>query len=285
MAEEGGHAGWMSLESKFVEMGGNMIEPGSGANRMRQLLLAGRKTVGAWLGLGSDATAEVLARAGFDWLLIDMEHGLGDLASLVSQLRAIAGLGPVSIVRVPWNDPVWIKRILDAGAQGVVVPYVNDREEAEAAVDACLYPPGGRRGVARSTRAADQGRNPRHFELADDGILIIVQIETIEAVRKVDDILSVPRIDGIFVGPVDLSASMGHLGDRFHPEVRDAIDEVERAAKQAGKVLGTISSGWDEASDLYSRGYTMVTLMADGVSLAQLASQTVTRFAESFPNR
>jgi 2-keto-3-deoxy-L-rhamnonate aldolase RhmA len=216
------HSSGIPERSQLAEVGGHVVGEGRHTKRVRQLLLSGRKTAGAWLGLGSEATAEVLARAGFDWLLVDLEHGLGDHATLVSQLRAISGLGPAPLVRAPWNDLVWLKRILDAGAEGVVVPYVNDRSEAVEAVAACLYPPRGQRGVARSTRAAGQGRRHCHFEQADDEILIIAQVETLEAVQHVDDILSVPRLDGIFIGPVDLSASMGHLGDRHHPSGRSS---------------------------------------------------------------
>ena len=162
---------------------------------------------------------------------------------------------------------------------------MSNRGEAAQAVAACLYPPRGQRGVARSTRAAGQGRRRCHFERADDEILIIAQVETLEAVRHVDDILSVPRLDGIFIGPVDLSASMGHLGDRHHPDVRGAIEAVERAVIGSGKVLGTITESWSEAVELYARGYTMLTLMADGVDLARLASETMSRFSEAFPQR
>ena len=154
-----------------------MTEPGSGTNPVRELLLSGQKTTGAWLGLGSDATAEVLARAGFDWLLIDMEHGLGDHASLVSQLRAMAGLGSVPLVRAPWNDLVWIKRILDAGAQGVVIPYVNDRVEAEQAVAAA-------KGHVDSERASVADVLER-LDQADEAARIAASEER-EVVRVVD---------------------------------------------------------------------------------------------------
>lgn len=250
-----------------------------------KLLRSGKRTAGAWLGLGSAATAEILARSGFDWLLIDMEHGLGGLNELVSQLRAIDGRGPLPLVRAPWNDLVQIKRILDAGAAGVLVPYVNSRSDAQQAVAACTYPPIGKRGAATSTRAANQGLSPSHFAESDEQVLILIQVETLDAINQIDDILTVPRVDGIFVGPVDLSASMGHLGDRHHPEVLEAIDSIERKVLDSGKILGTVSASWSEAEALYRRGYTFVPLMADGVSLASLARDTLQRFDDAFPDR
>ncbi len=255
------------------------------AAEVLRLLRSGKPTVGAWLSLGSAATAEILARSGFDWLMIDMEHGLGGFSELVSQLRAIDGLGPLALVRSPWNDLVQIKRILDAGAAGILVPYVNSLAEAQHAVAACTYPPIGRRGAATSTRAAHQGQSPSYFAESDERILILVQVETVDAVRRIDDILAVPRIDGVFVGPVDLSASMGHLGDRHHPDVQEAIASVERRVLDSGKILGTISASWSDAEALYRRGYTFVSLMADGVSLATEAREAIQRFSNAFPDR
>jgi len=254
-------------------------------NRVKQMLREGKKTAGAWLQICSPLTAEIMSRAGFDWLLIDMEHGPGDMLTLISQLQAINGSGVVPLVRAPWNDFVTIKRILDAGVYGVVVPWVNTKAEAEAAVKACKYPPDGIRGIASSPRAVGFGQNPKEYlTRANDEILIIVQIETGEAISNLDQILDAPGIDGIFIGPFDLATSMGYLGEPNHPEVQSAIANIEAKVLNAQKVLGTVAVTWEQAKSLYQRGYQMVTLMADGTSLAKLAAEQVSRFREAFPD-
>ena len=143
-------------------------------NPLKRLLTQGKRTVGAWLQIASPFTAEIMGRAGFDWLIIDMEHGPGDILTLVSQLHAMSGSNTVPLVRAPWNDFVIIKRILDAGVYGVLVPYVNTRAEAETAVRACKYPPEGIRGVAGSPRAAGYGQRPMNYlKKANEEILVI----------------------------------------------------------------------------------------------------------------
>jgi len=168
-------------------------------NRVKKLLKEGKKTSGAWLQIASPFTAEIMGRAGFDWLLIDMEHGPGNILTLVSQLQAISGTDTCALVRTPWNDFVAIKRILDTGVHGLLIPYVNTREEAEAAVRACRYPPDGIRGVAGSPRAQGFGQNVQDYlKNANDEILLITAVETPEAVANLDQILTVEGVDGIF---------------------------------------------------------------------------------------
>ena len=254
-------------------------------NRVKRMLLEGKRTAGAWLQIGSPITAEILAQAGFDWLIIDMEHGPGDILTLVSQLQAMNGTGVVPFVRAPWNDFVVIKRILDAGVYGLLIPYVNSREEAEAAVRACRYPPEGIRGVAGSPRAQGYGQNvPAYLSAANDEILLITAVETPTAVDHLDHILAVDGVDGVFVGPMDLATNMGHLGNPNHAEVQETISAIETKVLTSGKVLGTISGSWDQAQKLYDRGYQLVMLMADGVSLARLASEKVTQFRKAYPD-
>ena len=253
-------------------------------NRVKCLLQEGRKTAGAWLQIGSPMAAEILAQAGFDWLIIDMEHGPSDILNLVSQLQAMNGTGTVPFVRPPWNDFVIIKRILDAGAYGLLVPYVNTREEAEAAVRACRYPPLGIRGVAGSPRAQGYGQNvPTYLGAANDEIVLITAVETPAAVAHLDEILSVEGVDGVFIGPMDLATNMGHLGNPRHPEVQKTISKIETKALAAGKVLGTISGSWAQAQELYERGYQFVMLMADGLALAGQAAERVAQFRQTFP--
>jgi 2-keto-3-deoxy-L-rhamnonate aldolase RhmA len=254
-------------------------------NRVKGMLQEGKKTAGGWLQICSPMAAEIMSRAGFDWLMIDMEHGPGDILALISQLQAMQGYGVIPLVRAPWNDFVVIKRILDAGAYGVMVPYVNTKADAEAAVRACRYPPEGIRGVARSPRAQGFGQNSKeYFARANDEILVIVQIETAQAISNLDSILDVPGVDVIFIGPVDLASSLGHLGDVNHPEVRSAIATIENKVLKAKKALGTVSPNWEKAKELYGRGYQMVMLMSDGTSLARMGVEVMAKFREAFPD-
>jgi 2-dehydro-3-deoxyglucarate aldolase/4-hydroxy-2-oxoheptanedioate aldolase len=226
-----------------------------------------------------------MSRAGFDWLVIDMEHGPGDVLTLVSQLQAMNGSGVVPMVRTPWNDFVIIKRILDAGAYGLLIPYVNTKEEAEAAVRACMYPPDGIRGVAGSPRAPGFGQDSLDYiRAANDEILIMTAVETPQAVANLDEILTVERLDGIFIGPMDLSTNMGHLGNAQHPAVQAAIATIERKVLGAGKFLSTVAGTWEQAQTLYEKGYQMVMVMADGVALGKLAAAKVAQFRQAYPN-
>jgi 2-keto-3-deoxy-L-rhamnonate aldolase RhmA len=252
-------------------------------NSLKPKLREGKKTAGAWLQLASPLTAEIFGRAGFDWLMIDLEHGPGDIPQLIAQLQALNGTGVSPLVRAPWNDFVTIKRILDAGAEGVLVPYVNSREEAEAAVRACCYPPHGIRGVAGSPRAARFGHRIRDYlDHADDEIMILVAIETPAAIDNLDDILQVERLDGVFVGPMDLATSMGYRFDPGRAEVQAAIATVESKVLASGKVLATLAGGWEQAQQLYDRGYQMLMLMGDGSTLSQAANEMVGRFRKAY---
>ncbi len=253
-------------------------------NWVKRALREGRRTSGAWIQLCSAISAEIMGAAGFDWLLVDMEHGHGDYQTLLSQLQALQGTRTVPLVRVQWNDPAIIKRVLDLGAFGVVIPLVGNRRDCEAAVRACKFPPEGTRGVAGSHRAGGYGRfSADYWKRANAEILVVIQIETREAVAEIDGMLAVPGVDVAFIGPADLSAAFGHLGDLKHPEVSDAITRVEAAARRAGVALGTISRTWEEARALYERGYQMVTLCSDGSLVAQGAAALLQRFQAEVP--
>jgi len=252
-------------------------------NRLKTKLKAGKKTAGAWVQIASPFTAEILSSAGFDWLMLDMEHGPGDILTLVSQIHAMKGTDCVPLVRTPWNDFVVIKRIFDAGAEGVLVPYVNTRDEAEQAVKACKYPLEGIRGVAGSPRAAGFGQNRgSYLQRANDEIFIMIAVETPDAVANLDEILQVDGLNGIFVGPMDLASSMGYFGDPSQPEVQDAIRKIESKVLAAGKVLSTTTGTWEGAQALFERGYQMLMLMADGVSLATMANEKIAQFKEHY---
>jgi 4-hydroxy-2-oxoheptanedioate aldolase len=179
------------------------------ANPVKQALKAGQPSVGTWLSLGSITAARFLARSGFAWLTVDIEHSLVDWETATHMFAAIADAGCTALARVPANRHDHIKRVLDNGAHGIVVPMVNSRTEAEAAVAACLYPPAGNRSVGGSVHALNfQTTSPDYFAHADKEILIVLQCEHIQAVEDADAIFSVPGIDAIFVGPNDLAASM-----------------------------------------------------------------------------
>jgi 2-keto-3-deoxy-L-rhamnonate aldolase RhmA len=252
-------------------------------NSVKKQLHEGKITSGAWLQLVSPLSAEILAKAGFDWLMIDMEHAPGDITTLLSQVQAMSSCKAIPFVRAPWNDAVIIKRILDTGVMGILIPYVNTKAEAEHAVKACKYPPAGIRGVAGSTRAAGFGQNSMDYlSSANEEILVITAIETPEAVNNLDGILSVPDLDGLFIGPMDLSASMGYMGDIKHLEVQKAIRKIEEKTLSAGKFLGTVAGSWDDAQSKYERGYQLLTLMSDSVCLADQAQKTVSRINKKY---
>lgn len=250
-------------------------------NWVKRALKEGKKTSGAWLQMCSPVAAEIMGGAGFDWILIDMEHGPGDFQMLMYQLQALSGSNSIPLVRAPWNDQVAIKRILDVGAYGVMVPWINDREQCEAAVKACKYPPQGIRGTAGPVRAAGYGRDWKEYlPRANDEIMVIIQIETITAVNNAEEILSVEGVDVAFIGPSDLSSSMGHTGNMGHPDVQEAIRRAEAAAKSKRIPLGTVCGSFEQAKELYDRGYQLVTLCADSSLITQGASALVKRFRE-----
>ena len=232
-------------------------------NRVKQMLREGKATCGSWVSLCSPMSAEVMGLLGFDWLLIDMEHGAGDYQTLVHQLQAIGCAGDSEpIVRVQWNDPVILKRVLDAGARGVMVPGIKTVEEARRAIAAIKYPPQGFRGIA-SVRGGKFGLDTGYLKESNEQIAMFLQIETREAVQNIEAILALPGIDVCFIGPNDLSADMGHTGDMGHAEVVAAIKKVEDAANARKIPLGTVSRGWDFAKPLFDKGYKAVSILSD----------------------
>lgn len=236
----------------------------------------------AWSQLGSNLSAEIMAEAGFDVLVIDMEHSPLDLPKLVSIIQATKGTDCAPFVRAPWNDMVWIKQILDAGAYGIHVPYVSTREEAEYAVKSCKYAPQGWRGLASSQRAVNYSLSKaEYFSRANRDVLVMVAIETPQGVENIEEIASVEGVDGIFIGPSDLSTSMGFLANPSVPEVQAAIAAIEAAAKKAGKFLGTIAPNAEAAEKLYEKGYSIIYFFSDSTDLARMASETVKRFKEA----
>ena len=248
-------------------------------NHVKRALREGRPTAGSWLNLCSSISAEIMSRAGFDWLLIDMEHGHGDYQTLLGQLQAIEGSESIPVVRVQWNDPAVIKRVLDLGAYGVMVPWVGSRAEAEAAVRATKYPPLGIRGIAGSHRAGGYGRHAaEYWKRANVEILVVIQIETPTALAEIDEIVKIPGVDVIFIGPADLSTALGHMGDPGHPDVQAAFTRIEAAARAQGVALGNITRNWDQARALYQRGYQFLTLCSETTLLTQGGQEVLERF-------
>jgi len=240
-------------------------------NRFKRALAARTPQIGLWLSLASPAATEVAAGAGFDWLLIDMEHAPNELPDIAHHLRAAEGGTAEPVVRVPWNDPVTVKRLLDIGARSLLFPFVQSAEEARRAVAATRYPPGGIRGFAGTTRANRYGRVADYAKRAAEEICVLVQCETRRAVAAIPEIAAVEGIDGIFIGPADLAADMGHLANTQHPDVQAAILDAGKAIQSSGKAAGFLSLREDETRRVLAAGFTFV---AVGTDVALLARQT-----------
>lgn len=254
-------------------------------NFVRHAIRDGKRVTAAWAQAASSITAEILADACFDVVIIDMEHGPGDVLTLIGQIHALQGKPAIPFVRTPWNDTVAIKRILDAGAYGLLVPYVNTRAEAEAAVAAALYPPDGVRGMSGSPRAPGYGRNPGYFAATNEELFLMTAIETPEAVANVEELLQVDRLDALFIGPMDLASSMGFHGDSSRREVQSAIRSVEEKVLGSSKALGTVATSWEDAQKKFDRGYQLLVLMSDTVSLGKQARAIITQFTDLYPDR
>lgn len=236
---------------------------------IRDQVLKGKLVSGGWCSIGSSLTAEMAGLAGFDWVLLDIEHGSGDLESLLGQLQAVSATPAAGIVRIAWNDAPRFKRVLDMGASGVMVPYVNNASEATLAAQAMRYPPEGTRGVAKSNRGSSFGANfDEYFATANDNLLTIVQIETTDAVKNAPEIAAVDGVDVLFVGPLDLSVNMGIVGQSDHPDFKEALSEVVSACKTAGKAAGIILSKVEQVEGIVEQGFTFIALGTDGGMVA-----------------
>lgn len=232
-------------------------------NAFKRRLRGDRPLVGLWLQLASNIGAEALAYSGFDWLLVDAEHAPNEIPGIVGQLQAIAAGPSAPIVRPSTNDTVLFKRMLDAGVQTLLIPWVQSPEEAAQAVRSVRYPPHGIRGVATCSRANRFAHVPDYLARANDEICVIVQIETARAVQKAREIAAVDGVDALFVGPSDLAADMGHLGNPSHPEVAAAIDEVLARSREAGKPAGIYAFGPDDARKRFDAGFRFASVGAD----------------------
>lgn len=210
-------------------------------NHFKRALREGRQQIGLWCSLPGSYAAEAVAGSGYDWLLFDTEHSPGDPLTVLAQLQAVAPYDVSAVVRPASNDTVLIKRFLDLGAQTLLIPYVQNAQEARAAVAAMRYPPDGIRGVSGLTRATRFGRIPGYGKRAAEELCLLVQVETREALDQLEAIAAVEGVDGVFIGPADLAASLGHVGDPGHPDVVAAVEDAVRRLRAAGKPAGILT--------------------------------------------
>lgn len=247
-------------------------------NKFKEALLAKRPQIGFWSSLCSNIVTEVIAGAGFDWILIDTEHAPNELPHVLSQLQAMTGGTAEPVVRPAWNDTVILKRLLDIGTQNFLIPYVRNADEARAAVAATRYPPRGVRGVAVSPRANRYGKYQDYFEKADDEICIVVQIEDRLGLQNIEAIAAVDGIDGLFIGPSDLAASLGHLGNPRHPEVRAAIEDGVKRIARTGKAPGILAPLEADARHWLSLGCVMLAVGGDLFLLTQHSAELAAKY-------
>jgi 2-dehydro-3-deoxyglucarate aldolase len=232
-------------------------------NPFKRALAERRRLVGFWSALPSPLIAEMVALAGFDFALFDLEHAPGDLLTLIGQLHAVNGTPLQPVVRTPANDTVWIKRVLDIGFRNVLVPMVQTAAEAEAAVRATRYPPRGVRGVSAYQRNNRYGTAAGYFSEIDDHIGVVCQVETAASVERIPEIARVEGVDAVFVGPGDLAADLGHLGDVSNGKVQVAIARAGRLAREAGIPIGIVAPNPEAAERYLDAGFTFMTVGAD----------------------
>ncbi len=238
-------------------------------NTLKAALLRGETQVGLWLGLAGAVPSEVAATAGFDWCLIDAEHGPNDVSTILPQLQAVQGRGVQTVVRVPVSEDWMLKRVLDMGAQNVLVPMVNTAEDAARVARACRYPPQGTRGMAPDmVRASGYNSAPDYAATANDQICVMVQVESAEAIENIDAIAATEGVDVVFVGPADLSSDMGFHMQPEAPQVLEAINHAAQRITAAGKIAGNITGDPAQFGPLARQGFTFLGVGCDVVILA-----------------
>jgi 4-hydroxy-2-oxoheptanedioate aldolase len=238
-------------------------------NPFTQNIAKGEKQVGIWVSLSSPFSAELIAHAGYDWALVDMEHAPNDYFSVLGQLQAFASSKTTAIVRPEWNDPVVVKRLLDLGAQGLLFPMIQNVEEAKKAVASTRYPPHGNRGVSAATRATKFGRVTDYITRVDDEMAVLLQLETIAALDKAEEIGAVEGVSGIFFGPADIAADMGKVGRTMDGDVWDKIRATAKKLIAMGVPVGTLVLDPDLAAELINDGFTFVACGSDISLLAK----------------
>ena len=253
-------------------------------NAFKARLKAGEPQIGLWLGLADAYCAELAANAGFDWLLIDGEHAPNDLRSLLGQLQAIAPYPSQPIIRPVVGDTALIKQVLDIGVQTLLVPMVESTEQARELVRAITYPPHGVRGVGSAlARASRWNSVPDYLDKADEEMCLLVQIENTVGLANLDEIASVGGVDGVFIGPADLSAAMGHRGNPGHPDVQAAIEDAIARVRKAGKAVGILSADEKLARRYLELGATFVAVGVDTTVLMRGLQTLAGRFKNIAP--
>ena len=245
-------------------------------NTFKHAIAAGQLQIGLWSSLCSNIVAEVIGAAGFDWIVLDSEHSPNEIPNLMAQMQAMQGGTATPVVRPAWNDAVLAKRALDIGAQTLLFPYVQNAEEAKRAVASTLYPPQGIRGVAVATRAGRYGRTPGYLTKANAEICVLVQVETKAALNELETIGKTDGVDGVFIGPSDLAASFGHLGNPQHADVQKAIQDAVARLKELGKPAGILTANEEEARRYIGWGYVFVAVGAD-IGLLRLGADALAK--------
>ena len=239
--------------------------------------LGKKQQLGIWSTLGDPSVAELLLACGFDWVLIDTEHSPNELPEVVHHLRIARASGVPAVVRPSWNDAVQVKRLMDQGAQSLLFPYVQSAEEAATAVAATRFPPHGNRGVSGGSRGAGYGLWPDYFKRYADEVCVIVQIETLEALEQLEAIAKVPGVDAVFIGPADLAASMGHLGNAQHPDVQKTIDTAFARLQAVKKPSGYLTTNEVEVERRIAQGVDFVAVSTDGALISRAATGMLQR--------
>ncbi len=236
---------------------------------IRERVLNGEVMLGIGANLGSSLTVEMIGAAGFDWTWIDLEHGTGDYSELIPQMQAASINNAPAVVRIAWNEAPRFKRVLDLGAVGIMIPYVTDAAQAKQAAQAMRYPPDGIRGVAKFNRACGFGQNfSTYFKEANEKLLTVVQIETTASVEQAGEIAAVEGVDVLFVGPLDLSVSMGMADNYEDPDFLKALDRVAEACKANGKAAGILVPKLDYLETWITKGFTFLVVGSDGGCVA-----------------
>jgi 2-dehydro-3-deoxyglucarate aldolase len=241
-------------------------------NAFRRDLRANKPLIGCWCSLASNITTEILGYAGFDWLLLDGEHAPNDMSSFITQLQALKDSPSAPVVRPPWAEPVIIKRLLDIGFYNFLMPWIENADQARAAVAATRYPPQGMRGMGTGHRSNRYGYVTDYFTTINDNISVMVQIESAEGVERAAEIAAVEGVDGLFIGPSDLSAALGYLGQPDHSEVQSAMARVLSAAREHRKPVGILAPVEADARRYMEQGMSFVAVGGD-VGLLRSASK------------
>lgn len=225
-------------------------------NQLKKQLQNGEIVHGCWLNMGSNVSAEIVSHAGFDWVLVDLEHGIGTEANIFSQLQGIGDNGAVPLVRVESNEGARVKRVLDVGFKGIMFPQIQNADEARKGIDNMYYPPVGKRGFAKMTRATQFGKGfDEYYEFAKSGLLGIIQIETLESLNHLDEIAAIEGVDVLFLGPADMSLALGVFGQWDHPLFVNAVKAIGDAAQKAGKAAGVLFFDLNEYQFYFNHGY------------------------------